>query len=133
MTVTMSAAARTSSMKDCGNFTAGLHNHHPRKVSRIVPLFARFVPVLLLIAAWWPARITGLFDGAPFDNAPDALVLGLLLPMLLWLTPAVFRTRRAIAIVVALLAWKAFSAAALVEDGWCTRVEPARAYVNDGT
>jgi len=96
-------------------------------------LFARLVPLVVLIASWWPARITGLFDGAPFDNAPDALVLGLLLPLLLWLTPAVFRTRRALALVIALLAWKAFSTAAFVQDGWCTRVEPTRPYVNDGT
>ena len=96
-------------------------------------LIARFLPVAVLVAAWWPARITGLFDGAPFDNAPDALVLGLLLPLLLWLTPAAFRTRRALVIVMALLAWKAFSSAAFVQDGWCTRVEPTRPYVNDGT
>jgi len=96
-------------------------------------LISRFLPVVLLIAAWWPSRISGLLDGAPFDNAADAVILGLLLPLLLWLTPAAFLTRRARVIVLVLVAWKAFSATALVQDGLCTRVEPSRPYVNDGT
>jgi hypothetical protein len=86
----------------------------------------------VLVAAWWPSRVTGLLDGAPFDNAPDALVLGLLLPLLLWLTPEAFRTRRALVVILLLLGWKAFGSAALVHDGWCTRVEPSRPYVIDG-
>jgi len=133
MTVTMSAAARTSSMKDCGNFKEGLRTPSWQKTHTMVRLFARFVPLIVLMAAWWPARITGLLDGAPFDNAADAVVLGLLLPVLLWLAPAPFRTRRAAIIAVALLTWKAFGAAALVQDGWCARVEPSRPYVTDGT
>ncbi|HKU79534.1 MAG TPA: glycosyltransferase family 39 protein [Rhodanobacteraceae bacterium] len=95
-------------------------------------LAARLIPILVLVAAWWPSRITGLLDGAPFDNAPDAIVLGLLLPVLLWLAPAAFRTRRAQVVVLVLLAWKAFSSSALVQDGWCVRVEPSRPYVRDG-
>ena len=96
-------------------------------------MIARLLPLLLLLAAWWPSRISGFLDGAPFDDASDAVVLGLLLPLLLWLTPAAFLTRRARVIILALVAWKAFSAAALVQDGWCARVEPSRPYVNDGT
>jgi hypothetical protein len=96
-------------------------------------LIARLVPLLLLIAAWWPSRITGLLDGAPFDNAADALILGLLLPLMLWLTPEAFRTRRAYVVIVLLLGWKAFGSAALIQDGLCTRVEPSRPYVIDGT
>lgn len=99
----------------------------------MVSLFARFLPVVVLVAAWWPSRITGLLDGAPFDNAPDAAILGLLLPILLWLTPHAFRTRGARVAMFALLAWKVFGAALFVQDGWCTRVEPSRPYVTDGT
>jgi len=91
------------------------------------------VPVLVLVAAWWPSRIAGVLDGAPFDNAPDAVVLGLLLPLLLWLAPAAFRSRRGQVVVLILLAWKAFSSIALAQDGWCARVEPSRPYVQDGT
>jgi hypothetical protein len=96
-------------------------------------LIARLVPLLLLMTAWWPSRMTGLLDGAPFDTAADAVVLGLMLPVLLWLTPEAFRTRRAHVVVLMLLGWKAFDSAALVQDGWCTRVEPSRPYVIDGT
>jgi hypothetical protein len=96
-------------------------------------LIARSIPLLLLIAIWWPSRLTGVLDGAPFDTAADALVLGLLLPLLLWLSPAAFRGRRVHVVVLALLAWKAFSYGALVQDGWCTRLEPSRPYVRDGT
>lgn len=95
-------------------------------------LTARLIQILVLVAAWWPSRISGLLDGAPFDNAPDAIVLGLLLPVLLWLAPAAFRSRRAHVVVLGLLAWKAFSSSALVQDGWCVRVEPSRPYVRDG-
>jgi hypothetical protein len=96
-------------------------------------LFARLFPLLLLIAAWWPSKIPGLLDGAPFDNATDAIVLGLVLPVLLWLVPAAFVTRRARILIIVLLAWKAFGAAMFVQDGWCARVEPLRPYVMDGT
>jgi hypothetical protein len=82
----------------------------------------RLVAVLALVALWWPARLAGIFDGAPFDSAPDAIVLGLLLPVLLWLTPEVCRDRRVQVLVIALLAWKAFSSVALVQDGLCVRV-----------
>ena len=89
--------------------------------------------MLLLAAAWWPSRIAGVLDGAPFDNAADAVVLGLLLPILLWLAPAAFRDRRAQAVILSLLAWKAIGSAVLVQDGWCARIEPSRPYVLDGT
>ena len=82
----------------------------------------RLVAVLALAALWWPARLAGIFDGAPFDSASDAIVLGLLLPLLLWLMPEVCRDRRAQVLVIALLAWKAFSALTLVQDGLCVRV-----------
>jgi hypothetical protein len=98
-----------------------------------VGLIARLLPVLLLIAAWSPSRISGLLDGAPLDNGADAIVLGLWLPLLLWLVPAAFTTRRARIVIVALLAWKAFGAAVFVQDGWCARVEPSRPYVMNGT
>ena len=82
----------------------------------------RLVILLALIALWWPARLSGIFDGAPLDTGPDAVVLGLLLPVLLFLTPAIGRDRRVQLVVFALLAWKVFSSAALVQDGLCVRV-----------
>lgn len=92
----------------------------------------RLVAVLALAALWWPSRLAGVFDGAPLDSGPDAIVLGLLLPVLLWLTPEVRRDRRVHVLVIALLAWKLVSWAALVQDGVCVRVLPTRAGA-DGT
>jgi hypothetical protein len=93
-----------------------------------VVLPPRVLFLLALVALWWPGRLTGIFDGAPFDTAADAVVLGLLLPILLWLTPAAGRDRRIQVLVLALLAWKIFSSAALVQEGLCARVEvPGRA------
>lgn len=85
-------------------------------------LTPRLVFVLALAALWWPGRLTGIFDGAPFDTAADAVVLGLLLPVLLWLTPDVRRDRRGQTLIIALLAWKAISSLAFVQDGLCVRV-----------
>lgn len=81
------------------------------------------VTILLALGAlWWPARMAGVFDGAPFDSGPDAVVLGLILPLLFWLTPGLTRDRSAQVIVVALLAWKMFLSAAVTQDGLCARV-----------
>jgi hypothetical protein len=82
----------------------------------------RLIILLALAALWWPARLSGTFDGAPFDSAADAVVLGLFLPILLWLTPSISRDRRTHVVVLALLAWKFFLSAALVQDGFCARV-----------
>jgi hypothetical protein len=86
----------------------------------------RLAFVLALAALWWPGRLTGIFDGAPLDSAPDAVFLGLILPVLLAATPSVCRDRRAQLVVVTLLAWKIFSFAAFTQDGFCVRVVPLK-------
>ena len=86
----------------------------------------RLVFVLALAALWWPGRLTGIFDGAPLDSAPDAIVLGLILPVLLAALPTVGRDRRVQIVVMALLAWKMLSFVALTQDGLCARVIPLR-------
>lgn len=83
---------------------------------------SRVLIPLCLAALWWPARLSGILDGAPFDSAADAVVLGLLLPVLLWAAPSTLRDRRAQVLVVALLAWKIISPVALVQDGLCVAV-----------
>jgi hypothetical protein len=88
--------------------------------------------IFALLVLWWPGRLVGPFDGAPFDTAADAVILGLVFPVLGWLVPSVLSDRRARGFLLALLAWKALSATMLVQDGWCARVVPARPYVRDG-
>lgn len=84
------------------------------------------LPILALAALWWPGRLAGVFDGAPLDTALDAVFLGLLAPILLWLLPAARRDRRVQLVAIALLAWKALSST-MAQDGLCVRVLPTRA------
>ena len=86
----------------------------------------RLVLVLALTALWWPGRLAGIFDGVPLDSAPDAVILGLILPVLLALTPEVRRQRGVQIAVIALLAWKIVSFATFTQDGLCVRVIPLR-------
>ena len=84
----------------------------------------RLAFVLALAALWWPGRLTGIFDGAPLESAPDAIILGLLLPVLLAVTPGVCRNRRVQGVVIVLLAWKLLSFTAFTQQGFCVRVVP---------
>ena len=41
-------------------------------------------PLLAVVALGWPSRALGLLDGLPLNGRAEALVLGLLVPSLLW-------------------------------------------------
>jgi hypothetical protein len=87
---------------------------------------------LLAIAAVWPSRLAGALDGAPLDTALDAALIGVALPFAVWLAPDIFKQAFCRALIVALLAWKAFTSAVLVQDGWCLRFEsPVAIFVDD--
>lgn len=77
---------------------------------------------MALAALWYPGQLSGIFDGAPFDTAPDAIVLGLLFPVLFWLAQHVTRDRRFRALALVLLGWKVLCAFTLAQDGMCVRV-----------
>src|SRR5436190_7483946 len=79
-------------------------------------------------ALLWPDRIMSALDGMPLDRAPEAILIGVLFPALWIFHPRFLTTRVARICIVALLAWKALSAAAFVQDGWCVRFEPARPF-----
>ena len=88
--------------------------------------------LLAVVALLWPARIVGLLDGLPLEHTiANAVLLGVVLPTLLWFHPRFLRTPLARVAVVALLAWKAFGAATITPDGWCVRFEPQRPLVKD--
>ena len=84
-------------------------------------------------ALLWPAHVSGAFDGVPLDGTAEAILVGVVMPALLWLHPRFLATRFARACVIALLGWKAFTAVAFVQDGWCVRFTPSAEYVKDGT
>ena len=69
----------------------------------------------------------------PLDVPAEAILLGVMLPALLWLHPRYLATRFARTSVVALLGWKALTALLFVQDGWCVRFEPAAQIVKDET
>src|SRR4026207_1055806 len=66
--------------------------------------------LILTAALLWPGRLSGPFDGAPLDGVAEAVVVGVLFPALWWFHPRFLTTRFARTCVVALLAWKAFTA-----------------------
>lgn len=86
----------------------------------------------LAVAALWPARLAGPLDGAPLDTSSQACIIGVLLPIAVWLAPGVFRRRATTVLIATLLVWKAFTAAVLVQDGWCLRfTSPVPIFVGD--
>src|SRR5262245_18517866 len=89
--------------------------------------------LLAAAALLWPDRLASSFDGIPLDGAAEAIVIGVAVPTLLCVHPAFVRTRFARIAIVSLLAWKAFGSAALVQEGWCVRVQPERPYARDQT
>jgi hypothetical protein len=82
-------------------------------------------------ALLWPSRLSGPLDGIPLDTTGKALVLGIVLPVLWWFHSQFLATRFARACILALIAWKAVTAAALVQDGWCVRFVPSAPLTKD--
>lgn len=71
------------------------------------------------VALLWPARLAGPFDGAPLDQATEAALIGGVFAVLAWAFPFVFKKHLVRGAIVALLAWKALTAATVTQDGWC--------------
>ena len=70
-------------------------------------------------ALLWPARLAGPLDGAPLDQPAEAAVIGGVLAVLAWAFPFILKQHLVRGAVVALLAWKALTAATVTQDGWC--------------
>ena len=87
---------------------------------------------LTLLALLWPAKIPGLFDGAPLDGALEAILVGLVVPILCWFHGAFFRTRLAKILIVA-VALLRIADAQFTQGGWCVRFDPQRTIVRDQT
>jgi hypothetical protein len=87
---------------------------------------------LLAAAVLWPARLAGPLDGVPLDTVADAILIGLVLPVLVALDRRVLAQRLVRVTIVLLLAWKATLGMTMAADGWCLRfTSPAPLFVDD--
>lgn len=84
-------------------------------------------------ALLWPDRLRGPFDGVPLDRIAEAVLIAGVFPALWFVHPSFLRTAAARACIVLLVAWRIASAVLFVQDGWCLRLEPARAFAKDAT
>ena len=89
--------------------------------------------VLAAMAILWPDRLAGWFDGIPLDRRPEAIAVGVIVPMLWWYAPRFLTTRFARTCILLLLVSRIAAAATLTQQGWCVRFEPARPYVKEQT
>ncbi|HVZ22554.1 MAG TPA: hypothetical protein VG871_15880 [Vicinamibacterales bacterium] len=73
------------------------------------------------MALLWPSHALSLLDGAPLDGRVAAIVVGVVVPVLIWLRPEFLRRRLVQAGIVALLAVRIADAALLTPQGLCAR------------
>ena len=75
--------------------------------------------VVLMAALLWPSRVLSALDGLPLDGRIEALVIGLVVPVLMWLHPRFLAKTVVRVAIVALLAIKIADAALLTQQGLC--------------
>jgi len=85
-----------------------------------------------MVALLWPGRLAGPLDGAPLDRVPEAILIGLVTPLLWWLGASFLRSRVARLLITALVLLKAASLP-LVQDGWCVQFDTPKPLVADST
>jgi hypothetical protein len=78
----------------------------------------------------WPGRLSGSLDGAPLDQVPEAILLGLVAPFLWWLNPRFVRQRFTQVLIVVLIVAK-IGSSFLEQDGWCVQFETPKPFVTD--
>ena len=78
----------------------------------------------------WPDRLSGDLDGAPLDQVPEAILVGLVVPFLWWLHPGYLR-HSAVRALIALLIVAKIGSSFLVRDGWCVQFDTPKPLVND--
>jgi hypothetical protein len=80
--------------------------------------------VVLAAGLLWPARSFSMFDGIPLDGRAEAVIVGVVFPMLWWLDRSILRRPAARALILALLALK-IGGSGLVQEGLCARFSTA--------
>src|SRR5215204_635462 len=87
-------------------------------------------PVLALLALAWPSRALGLLDGLPLNGRAEALLLGLVVPALLWFAPRIIQRKAMRVAIAALLAFK-LAGLALTPQGLCARFSTTAPFVGE--
>jgi hypothetical protein len=77
---------------------------------------------LLMAAVLWPSHVLSPLAGMPLDRPAEAIVIGLAVPVLVWLHPRFLAKRAVRLIVVALLLVKIADNALLTQQGLCAAV-----------
>jgi hypothetical protein len=83
-----------------------------------------------MAALLWPGNLDGPLDGLPLDRMTEAVLLGLIAPLLWWLHPSFLRHRPVRVIIVLLLVAKAGSLS-LARDGFCVQFDTPKPLVTD--
>lgn len=86
-----------------------------------------------LVVLLWPGRVSGVLDGMPLDTVAEALLLGLIVPVLAWLHPAFVRRPLARVAIVALVVVKVGASLALPQEGLCLSFAPPKPMVREST
>lgn len=89
--------------------------------------------VITIIAVLWPSHIAGILDGAPLDTLAECVLLGLVVPALVWFHPTFLRKRSVRAAVAAILLIKIGAAVAVQQEGWCITFTPPYPMVREST
>src|SRR3954470_12955586 len=85
---------------------------------------------VLMLAVLWPSRVLSPLDGVPLDGVVEAIVIGLAIPVLLWLRRGFLAKPLVRAAIVMLLLIKIADTTLLTQQGLCGKfsVLPAGSY-----
>jgi hypothetical protein len=85
----------------------------------------------LAAAVLWPSKALSMFDGIPLDGRAEAVLVGIGVPLLLWLRARYLDSPFARVLIVALLAFRIADAALLTQQGLCARFSTAAPYATN--
>ena len=88
---------------------------------------------ITMVALVWPSTLSGPLDGAPLQGLAEALVIGFLVPILIWFDPAFLRRVVIRVAIAAILLVKIATALTLQQEGWCIAFEPPYPMVREST
>lgn len=83
---------------------------------------------LLGVAVLWPSHALSMFDGVPLDGRAEAVLVGVAVPVLLWLRGKFLDGRFARVAIVVLLVIKAADATLLTQQGLCAKFSTPAPY-----